>query len=58
MRQAFESRLRSVLRIVSGLMFSLHGFQKLFGFFGGMGGSGGTAAFGSLPWVAGVLETL
>jgi putative oxidoreductase len=38
-------------------MFSLHGFQKLFGFFGGMGG-GGTAAFGSLPWVAGVLETV
>jgi len=57
MLQELEPRVRSLLRIIAGFTFSLHGFQKLFGFFGGMGGSGATAAFGSLPWVAGVLET-
>jgi putative oxidoreductase len=57
MLQVLEPRARSLLRIVAGFTFSLHGFQKLFGFFGGMGGSGATAAFGTLPWVAGVLET-
>jgi putative oxidoreductase len=57
MLRELEPRVRSLLRIIAGFTFSLHGFQKLFGFFGGMGGSGATAAFGSLPWVAGVLET-
>ncbi len=57
MLQVLEPRARSLLRMVAGFTFSLHGFQKLFGFFGGMGGSGATAAFGTLPWVAGVLET-
>ena len=47
----------SLLRIVAGFMFSLHGFQKLFGYFGGMGGQGGTAHFFSLLWLAGFLET-
>lgn len=47
---------RSLLRIVAGFTFSLHGFQKLFGFFGGMGGKGMTASFPSLPWFAGCLE--
>jgi putative oxidoreductase len=46
----------SLLRIVAGFTFSLHGFQKLFGLFGGMGGKGATAALFSLPWSAGVLE--
>jgi putative oxidoreductase len=49
---------RSVLRIVVGLTFSLHGFQKLFGMFGGMGGHGATAHMWSQFWVAGVLEAL
>jgi putative oxidoreductase len=52
----FPSWFRSLLRIVSSLLFALHGTQKLFGFFGGMGGQGGTAAFASLPWWAGVIE--
>ena len=30
-----EPWVRSLLRIVVGFMFSLHGFQKLFGLFGG-----------------------
>ncbi len=47
----------SLLRLVAGFTFSLHGFQKLFGLFGGMGGKGATAQFFSLLWLAGALET-
>jgi putative oxidoreductase len=46
----------AALRIVAGFLFSLHGFQKLFGMFGGMGGGGGRATLGSLVWFAGALE--
>jgi putative oxidoreductase len=53
----WEPFARSVLRIVAGLTFSLHGLQKLFGFLGGMGGHGATAPVFSLMWTAGVLET-
>lgn len=53
-----EPCARSLLRIIAGFTFSLHGFQKLFGLFGGMGGSGAKAVFLSLPWVAGFLEAL
>jgi putative oxidoreductase len=53
----FEPYGRSTLRIVTGLLFSLHGLQKLIGMFGGMGGNGAHAAFGSLLWVAAVLES-
>ncbi len=56
MLRSLEPRALSVLRIIAGFTFSLHGFQKLFGAFGGLGGQGGTAAFGSLLWTAGVLE--
>jgi len=52
-----EPYARSLLRIIVGFSFSLHGFQKLFGLFGGMGGAGAKAAFLSLPWIAGCLET-
>ena len=48
--------VRSLLRIVAAFLFSLHGMQKLFGFFGGIGGKGGVASFPSLPWWAAVLE--
>ena len=57
MLKALTPRALSVLRIVIGFTYSLHGYQKLFGMFGGMGGKGATAAFGSLPWTAGILET-
>jgi putative oxidoreductase len=53
---SLEPHVRSLLRIIAGFTFSLHGFQKLFGAFGGMGGKGAVAQFGSLPWVAGALE--
>lgn len=44
---------RSLLRIVAGLLFSMHGIEKLFGLFGGHV----ARPIGSLLWVAGVLET-
>jgi putative oxidoreductase len=56
--RTFEPYARSLLRIVAGFTFSLHGMQKLFGFFGGMNGRGGTVAFGSLFWIAGGLEMI
>ena len=56
MRKMVESYARSLLRIVAGLTFSLHGCQKLLGLFGGMGGSGARAQFFSLMWAAGCLE--
>ena len=53
---SWEPHARSLLRIIAGFTFSLHGFQKLFGMFGGMGGKGAAAAAFSQVWVAGVLE--
>jgi putative oxidoreductase len=52
----FQPLAHALLRMVTGLMFSLHGLQKLFGFFGGMGGHGAVAPFLSLLWFAGLLE--
>ncbi len=52
----FQPYALSLLRLVAGFTFSLHGLQKLFGAFGGMGGKGGTAELFSLFWAAGVLE--
>ncbi len=54
--RSFEPFARSLLRIVAGFTFSEHGMQKILGCFGGLGGKGATAPFGSLPWIAGVLE--
>ncbi|MCC7176162.1 MAG: DoxX family protein [Bryobacterales bacterium] len=56
MLKSLEPRALSVLRIIAGFTFSLHGHQKLLGAFGGLGGQGGTAAFGTQMWLAGVLE--
>jgi uncharacterized membrane protein YphA (DoxX/SURF4 family) len=39
----WEPLARSMLRMVVSFTFSLHGFQKLLGLFGGMGGRGATA---------------
>jgi putative oxidoreductase len=54
----FEPTVRSILRIVIGFTFSLHGFQKTFGWLGGMGGHGAHARLFSLLWTAGVIETV
>lgn len=51
-----ESYVRSVLRIVAGFTFSLHGMQKVLGLFGGVAGKGMTMHFGSFMWFAGFLE--
>ena len=53
---SFEPYALSLLRIVTGFTFSLHGYQKLFGWFGGMG-HGTRAHLLSLLGAAGVLET-
>jgi putative oxidoreductase len=58
MLKTLQPRALSLLRIIAGFTFSLHGFQKLFGLFGGMGGHGATAVFPSLFWTAGLLECL
>jgi putative oxidoreductase len=47
---------RSLLRIAAAFCFSLHGFQKIFGMFGGLGGNGAVASFPTLAWFAGMLE--
>jgi putative oxidoreductase len=56
--RSWEPYTRSVLRIVAGLTYSLHGYQKMFGLFGGMGGTGAKPPFLSLLWTAGVIETV
>jgi putative oxidoreductase len=57
--RTLEPYARSVLRVVVGFTFSLHGMQKLLGFFGGLNGKGATVPFGmSLFWFAGGLELI
>ena len=51
----YESTLRSVMRIMVGFTFSLHGWQKMFGLLGGI--AGGRAELLSPLGIAGVLET-
>jgi len=46
----------AALRIVSGFLFACHGAQKVLGLLGGFGEAHGSAAMGSLPWIAGVIE--
>ena len=53
---SLQPYVRSILRIVVAATFSLHGWQKALGCFGGMPGKGGPAAFASLPGIAGWLE--
>jgi putative oxidoreductase len=52
----WTARLLSVLRIVVGFMFMMHGTQKLFGFPAAM--PGGPQPMLSLIGVAGVMETI
>ncbi|HMC57575.1 MAG TPA: DoxX family protein [Candidatus Solibacter sp.] len=49
---------RSALRVVAGLLFMLHGLQKVSGMFGGINGHGASPPVGSEFWVAGVLEAV
>ena len=52
----WQGEVRSILRIVAGILFASHGAQKLLGWFGGLGGH--TARVGSEFWVAGLIETV
>lgn len=56
MSAGFSRYALSLLRIVAGFTFTLHGAQKLFGWLGGMGGHGAKATLFSLIGLAGVLE--
>ena len=56
MLRLLEPYARSLLRLIIGFTFSLHGFQKVFGMFGGAGGTGARAKLFTLPWVAGGIE--
>jgi putative oxidoreductase len=49
--------LLSVLRIVAAFLFMQFGTGKLFAFPAAIMPGGGTAAFGTLPWFAGFLES-
>lgn len=53
-----DSFSRALLRIIAGFVFSLHGYQKLFGAFGGLGGHGRAASLFSMLWIAGVIESI
>jgi putative oxidoreductase len=50
--------LLSILRIVAAFLFLQFGTAKLFALPGSIMPDGGTAPIGSLPWVAGALETV
>ena len=52
----YEPQLRSLFRIVAAFTFSLHGWQKLFGAFGGLGGH--TPPLTSMLGLAGLIETV
>src|SRR5215469_4115028 len=52
----YEPPLRSLFRIVAAFTFSLHGWQKLFGAFGGLGGH--TPPPASMLGLAGLIETV
>ena len=52
----WEPQIRSILRIVVGLLFSFHGWQKWFGAFGGFGGN--AVPLDSMLGAAGPIETI
>ena len=52
----YEPRLRSLLRIMAAFTFSLHGWQKFFGMFGGIGGH--SVPVNSMLGAAGLIETV
>ena len=53
---SYAPQVYSVFRMVFGLLFLMHGLQKLAGMFGGMSGDGSAVPLNSLFGVAGVIE--
>ncbi|MCX2740939.1 DoxX family protein [Pontibacter anaerobius] len=49
---SYSSQLYAILRVVAGLMFAMHGTQKLFGW----PGAGDTVELASLMGLAGIIE--
>ncbi len=56
--RSWSGGIFGILRVVAALLFIEPGSAKLFGFPVAVMPGGGTAAVGSLPWVAGVLEVV
>ena len=56
--QSWAPQLLSILRIVAAFLFIQVGTAKLFAFPGAVMPGGGTAPLGSLPGIAGLLETV
>src|SRR6186997_66717 len=54
----YAPHVYSVFRMVFGVLFLMHGLQKLAGMFGGMSGNGTAVPLASLFGVAGVIETV
>jgi putative oxidoreductase len=52
----FAAELYSLFRIVFGVLFLMHGLQKLAGWFGGLAGDGQAVPVDSLMGIAGVIE--
>jgi len=57
-KKEWAPQLLSVLRIVVAFLFFQVGSAKLFGFPAPIMPGGGTAPVGSLPWFAGLIETV
>ena len=58
MKKDWSPELLSVLRIIVAFLFFQHGAAKWFAFPAAVMPGGGVAAVGSLPWFAGVIETI
>ncbi|MFN2571628.1 MAG: DoxX family protein [Gemmatimonadales bacterium] len=58
MKKEWSPQLLSILRIVLAFLFIQVGSAKWFAFPAAVMPGGGTAAVGSLPWIAGVLEVI
>jgi putative oxidoreductase len=54
----FSPHAYALMRIVVGLLFTCHGLQKVFGWFGGIDGKGTAAMLSSLFGVAGIIEII
>ena len=58
MKKEWSPQLLSILRIVLAFLFFQVGAAKWFAFPAAVMPGGGTAAFGTLPWFAGVIEVI
>ena len=52
----YEPYLRSLFRVMAAFTFSLHGWQKLFGWFGGIGGQ--SVPVNNMLGYAGLIESI